>query len=42
MKTIVFLLTFSFSLLAYEIIQTPIKFDEQRIQLTKEYIKKHS
>ena len=41
MKTLILLLAFSFSLVAYEIIQTPIKFDEQRIQLTKEYIKNH-
>lgn len=41
MKTIIFFLTFSISLLAYEIIQTPIKFGEQRIELSKDYIKKH-
>jgi len=35
------LLTFSFSLLAYEIQQTPIHFGEERIKLTKEYIKNH-
>jgi beta-N-acetylhexosaminidase len=32
---------FSFSLFAYEIVQTPIKFDTKRIQLSKEYIKNH-
>lgn len=38
-----FLLIFAllFSLHAYEVHQTPIKFTEKRIQLTKEYINKH-
>ena len=35
------LIIFSFSLLAYEIQQTPISFGEERIKLTKEYIKNH-
>lgn len=35
------LLILPLSLLSLEIIQTPIKFEEKRIQLTKEYIKTH-
>ncbi|MDQ7044445.1 MAG: peptidoglycan recognition family protein [Sulfurimonas sp.] len=41
MKILVLLFTLNLSLFAYEIIQTPIQFDEKRIQLTKDYIKNH-
>lgn len=40
-KIILLLLTFSLTILAYEIKQTPINFGEKRVALTKEYIKKH-
>ncbi len=40
-KTIITLLVASVTLLAYEIKQTPIPFGEQRISLTKAYIKSH-
>lgn len=41
MKITLIFLTLTFSLFGYEILQTPIKFNEKRIQLTKEYIKEH-
>jgi N-acetylmuramoyl-L-alanine amidase len=41
LRNFLLLFTFSFSLLAYEIQQTPINFGEERIKLTKEYIKNH-
>ncbi len=42
MKKIFFMLLITpYTLFAYEIIQTPIPFDEERIALTKEYIKTH-
>ena len=40
-RIITSLLFISLSLLAYEIKQTPVKFGEKRIELTKEYIKSH-
>lgn len=40
-KIILLVLLFTLSLLSYEIKQTPIHFGEERIQLTKEYIKNH-
>jgi beta-N-acetylhexosaminidase len=42
MKKFLFMLLITpFTLFAFEIIQTPIPFDEERIALTKEYIKAH-
>ena len=40
-KKLLLLLSISLTLSAYEIKQTPIKFGEERIKLTKEYIKFH-
>ncbi len=40
-KIFIFLILLSYSLLALEIIQTPIYFGETRVDLTKKYIKSH-
>lgn len=40
-KTMILMLLVSLPLISYEIIQTPIKFGEKRIELTREYIKNH-